>query len=212
MLRVKVKWCIYIAPFSCNMLKGALQWSVYPQRNRSIYRRKWQPLQISPCMLVLILLTPEGWKAEGPLAGKKVTQIFNPRPGQESNWGPQDWEAEIFTTAPTPPLLYNIQHFSSILYPTLPIHRSRMDKLKSWKQKYLYVDIDFIWKTTVTFFVLEFWTLAKMIKKKSDHYVRMRPLMRTNFKDFQGPLAQLCSKTAGQNWICLDQKIVFFFY
>ena len=27
---IKVKWCIYIAPFPCNMLKGALQWSVYP--------------------------------------------------------------------------------------------------------------------------------------------------------------------------------------
>ena len=36
--------------------------------------------------------------------GKKVTQIFNPRPGRESNWGPQDWEAEILTTAPTPSL------------------------------------------------------------------------------------------------------------
>ena len=27
--------------------------------------------------------------------GKKVTQIFNPRPGRGSNRGPQDWEAEI---------------------------------------------------------------------------------------------------------------------
>ena len=85
------------------MLKGALQWSVYPQRTGSIYRRLWQPLQIGPCMLVLILPTPGGWKAEWTLAGKKVTQIFNPRPGRESNWGPQDWEAEILTTAPTPP-------------------------------------------------------------------------------------------------------------
>ena len=75
----KVKWCIYIAPFPCNMLKGALQWSVYPQRTGSIYRRLWQPLQIGPCMLVLILPTPGGWKAEWTLAGKKVTQIFNPR-------------------------------------------------------------------------------------------------------------------------------------
>ena len=98
----KVKWCIYIAPFPCNMLKGALQWSVYPQRTGSIYRRLWQPLQIGPCMLVLILPTPGGWKAEWTLAGKKVTQIFNPRPGRESNRGPQDWEAEILTTAPTP--------------------------------------------------------------------------------------------------------------
>ena len=102
--KVKVKWCIYIAPFPCNMLKGALQRSVYPQRTGSIYRRLWQLLQIGPCMLVLILPTPGGWKAEWTLAGKKVTQIFNPRPGRESNRGPQDWEAEILTTAPTPPL------------------------------------------------------------------------------------------------------------
>ena len=33
----KVKWCIYVAPFVYNMLKGALQWSVYPQRTGSIY-------------------------------------------------------------------------------------------------------------------------------------------------------------------------------
>ena len=30
--------------------------------------------------------------------------MFNPRPGRGSNRRPQDWEAEIFTTAPTPPL------------------------------------------------------------------------------------------------------------
>ena len=88
------------------MLKGALQWSVYPQRTGSIYRRLWQPLQIGPCMLVLILPTPEGWKAEWTLAEKKVTQIFNPRPGRESNRGPQDWEAETLTTSPTPPLSF----------------------------------------------------------------------------------------------------------
>ena len=92
------------------MLKGALQWSIYLQRTGSIYRRLWQPLQIGPCMLVLILPTPGGWKAEWTLAGKKVTQIFNPRPGRESNRGPQDWEAEILTTAPTPPL-YSSQLF-----------------------------------------------------------------------------------------------------
>ena len=106
LIKSKVKWCIYIAPFPCNMLKGALQWSVYPQRTESIYRCLWQPLQIGPYMLVLILPTLGGWKAEWTLAGKKVTQIFNPRPGRESNRGPQDWEAEILTTAPTPPLCF----------------------------------------------------------------------------------------------------------
>ena len=30
--------------------------------------------------------------------------MFDPRPGRGSNLGPRDWEAEIFTTAPTLPL------------------------------------------------------------------------------------------------------------
>ena len=60
-------------------------------------------------MPVLILPTQEGWKAEWALAGKKVTQIFNPQPGQELNWEPQDWEAEILTTAPTPALELTFQ-------------------------------------------------------------------------------------------------------
>ena len=55
-------------------LKGALQWSIYPQRTGSIYRRKLQLLLSSPCMLVLILPTSEGWKAEWTLAGKKVAK------------------------------------------------------------------------------------------------------------------------------------------
>ena len=55
-----------------------------PQRTGNINRRKWQPLQSGPCVLVLILPTPGGWKAE----------LFNLQPGQESNQGPQDWEAE----------------------------------------------------------------------------------------------------------------------
>ena len=68
-----MKWCIYIAPLS-QSLKGALQWSIYPQRTGSIYRRKLQPLLSSPCMLVLILPTSEGWKAEWTLAGKKFAK------------------------------------------------------------------------------------------------------------------------------------------
>ena len=60
----KVKWCIYIAPFPCNMLA----WELYndqfiPSGPECIYRRKWQPLQSGPCTLVLILPTPKGWKA-----------------------------------------------------------------------------------------------------------------------------------------------------
>ena len=75
------------------MLKGALQWSVYPppppQWTESIYRRLWRPLQSGPCMLVLILPTSEGYKVEWTLAGKKVTQTDiqpSTRPGIE----PQD--------------------------------------------------------------------------------------------------------------------------
>ena len=37
-------------------------------------------------------------------SGKEGHPNIQPRPGWESNWGPQDWEAEILTTAPTPPL------------------------------------------------------------------------------------------------------------
>ena len=61
-------------------------------------RHPQQPFQCGPFMLVLILPTPEGWKAERTLAGKKtVTQIFNPQPGRGLNQKPlaQDWEAEI---------------------------------------------------------------------------------------------------------------------
>ena len=65
-----------------DMLKGALRWSVYPPKN-------------GPCMLVLVLPTSEGWKAEWTLAGKKVTQIFNPRRGRGLNLGPSGLEAEI---------------------------------------------------------------------------------------------------------------------
>ena len=47
-----LKWYIYTAPFPCNMLKGTLQWSIYLQRTRSIYRHLWQPLQSGSCTLV----------------------------------------------------------------------------------------------------------------------------------------------------------------
>ena len=63
-------------------------------------------------MLVLILPTPGGWKAEWTLAGKKVTKIFNHRPGRGSNRGPQDWEVKIFTTVPPQPLLLNVLSFT----------------------------------------------------------------------------------------------------
>ena len=53
-----------------KMLKGSLQWSVYPSGPEAY-------IQSGQCMLVLILPTPEGWKAEWTLAGKKVAQIFN---------------------------------------------------------------------------------------------------------------------------------------
>ena len=60
-------------------------------------------------MLVLILPTPEEWKAEWALAGKKVTQVTQNI--QPSTREPQDWEAEILTTAqnPTPTPSFSIK-------------------------------------------------------------------------------------------------------
>ena len=46
-------------------------------------------------MLVLILPTSNGWKAEWTSAGKKVTQIFNPLQGRGLNLISSGWEAEI---------------------------------------------------------------------------------------------------------------------
>ena len=122
------------------MFKGALQWSVYPQRTGSIYRRLWQPLQSDPCVLELILPTPEGWKADSTLAGKKVTQIFNPRPGRESNLGPQDWEAEILTTAPTPPLYKGGNMWHQIIYFKTPcgFKGSILPEVIYWETLYSY--------------------------------------------------------------------------
>ena len=54
-------------------------------------------------MLVLILPTSEGWKAEWASAGKKVTQIFNPRRGRGLNQGPSGWEEEILPLWQPPP-------------------------------------------------------------------------------------------------------------
>ena len=47
------------------------------------------PSQVRPQqMLVLILPTPQGWKAESTLAEKKVTQMFNTRHRRDLNPGP----------------------------------------------------------------------------------------------------------------------------
>ena len=63
--------------FLINMLKGALQWSAYPQLTGGMYKSLWQPLQSGLCMLVLILATRKRWKTEWTLAGTKVTKVFN---------------------------------------------------------------------------------------------------------------------------------------
>ena len=51
------------------------------------------------------LPTPEGWKAELALVGKKVTQISSNLGWQSGglNWGPCVQKAEILLTAPTTP-------------------------------------------------------------------------------------------------------------
>ena len=91
-------------------LKGALQWSIYPQRTGSIFRRKLQPLLSSPCMLVLILPTSEGWKAEWTSAGKKVAKYSTLRQNREMEPGTLGLEGRDLTTAPTPPLPEHEKH------------------------------------------------------------------------------------------------------
>ena len=70
------------------MLKGALQWLVYPQRTGSIYRRLWQPLQSGPwiCMLVLMHFTDPGrMESWVNFSGKEGDPNIQPsnRPGFE---------------------------------------------------------------------------------------------------------------------------------
>ena len=76
--------------FHMNVFKGAWQWSVYPQRTESTYRRIWQP---HVCWYSFTDLgRMESWVNS---AGKNVTQIFTPRWGRGFNLGPWGWEAEI---------------------------------------------------------------------------------------------------------------------
>ena len=91
-----------------NMLKGALQWSVYRQRTERIYRRFLQPLLCGLFMLVLILPTSKGWKAEWTLAGK-----INPRRSRGLNLGPSGQEAELLPLRLPSTYQYNksVMHF-----------------------------------------------------------------------------------------------------
>ena len=73
-----------------DMLKGALP----PADQKHVYTKRSKDVGTH--------FTDPEWKAEWTIAGTKVTEIFNPRPGRGLNRGPQDWEAEIFTTARTP--------------------------------------------------------------------------------------------------------------
>ena len=87
------KWFIYIVPAQRRFTTISL----------SPANRKHIKAPLAAASKRSMYTDPEGWKAEWTLAGKKVTQIFNPRPSRESNWGPQDCEADILATAPTPP-------------------------------------------------------------------------------------------------------------
>ena len=93
--------------------------SLPPADHKHIYRRcHWQPLQSGLCMLVLILPTPGGWKAEWTLEGK-VTQIFK--------WEPQGWEVEIL------PLCQPLHYIDSTIL-VLSIH---VDFLYTCKESFL---------------------------------------------------------------------------
>ena len=102
-----------------------------PPADRKHIRHIWQSLQCGPCMLVLILPTWEGWKAEWTSAGKKVTQIFNPRRGRGLNLGPSGWEAEILP----------------LCQPLRSVEHSRAGKRKMQPQSQKRTDI---WQTTNT--------------------------------------------------------------
>ena len=92
---VKVKWCIYIAPFfPINVLKGTFQIISLPPPPNLNGPETYKGASGSPFKVVHVCWysfyrTPEGWKTEWTLAGKKVTQIYNPRPGRESTWVPR---------------------------------------------------------------------------------------------------------------------------
>ena len=113
--------------FSIWRCSKALSMISLPSADRKhIYRRIWQPLQSGPCMLVRTQFTDlgiEGWKAERTLAGKEVTQIFNPRPGRGSNRGPQDWEAEI------KPLRQPLRYRQTRIVCRLKIYKKRLRRL-----------------------------------------------------------------------------------
>ena len=57
-VKVKVMWCIYIAPFPFGYARRRFTIIVYPQRTGSIYIYIQSARSVS-CMLVLILPTPE---------------------------------------------------------------------------------------------------------------------------------------------------------
>ena len=76
-----------------NMLKGVLQWPVYPQRTESTHIGASNS-RFMRSMYAGTHFTNLERKAEWTLAGK-VTQMLNPRRGRRLNLGPSGWEAEI---------------------------------------------------------------------------------------------------------------------
>ena len=112
------------------MLKGALQWSVFPSGPVAYIGASGSRFK-AVHVLWYLLPIPEGWKAKWTLARKKSPKYSTldqdgDRTGdlrlggrdfnrcaklstefshqyKGSNRGPRDWEAEILTAAPTPP-------------------------------------------------------------------------------------------------------------
>ena len=104
-MRKKVKWVHLYSAFSIWIFSKALSSDRFTPSGPEAY------IQSSLYMLVLILPTPEEWKAEWTLAGKTVST----RPGIEP--GTSGLGGRVLTTAPNPPLkCLNFNELFCVLY------------------------------------------------------------------------------------------------
>ena len=79
-------------------------WPVLFERGRLEPNDKRSPTRspIHVTMPVFVLPSSKGWTAEGTLAEKRITQIFNPRRGRGLNLRPSGWETKTSPTLPLP--------------------------------------------------------------------------------------------------------------
>ena len=81
----KVKWCIYTCITFSTWRCSTRRLLPADQKHAHTGTSGSHIKVVHVCRYSLFLLTPEGWKAEQTLVGKKVTQIFNPWPGRRLN-------------------------------------------------------------------------------------------------------------------------------